>query len=180
MVSRKWSKLVFHSMPSVLVYISTSVIVCMVCESLNSGGIHRVALITDVSKMYRAIELNESDKDLHRFVWRTTPNETLRDYRMTRVTFGVSASSFAANMSVRKNAADLAHKYPLTAKAVDESFYVDDGLTGADSTKEVIELQKQLQDLFSQGGFLLHKWNSTDPAVLQHSRNRSKTSTRGG
>ena len=130
--------------------------------------LHRVALIADISKMYRAIELTESDKDLHRFVWRTTPSETLRDYRMTRVTFGVSASSFAANMSVRHNAADLAHKYPLAAKAVDESFYVDDGLTGADSTQEAIELQKQLQDLFSQGGFLLRKWNSSDPVALQH------------
>ena len=129
---------------------------------------HRIALITDVSKMYRAVELTESDKDFHRFVWRTTPGETLRDYRMTRVTFGVSASSFAATMSVKQNAADLAHKYPLAARAVDESFYVDDGLTGADSTEEAVELQKQLQNLFSQGGFLLRKWNSNDPIVLQH------------
>ena len=30
--------------------------------------LHRVALTTDVSKMYRAIELTESDRDLHRFV----------------------------------------------------------------------------------------------------------------
>ena len=62
----------------------------------------------------------------------------------------------------------MAHKYPLAAKVVDESFYVNDGLTGVDSTKEAIELQKQLQDLFSQGGFLLRKWNFNDPAVLQH------------
>ena len=71
--------------------------------------LYRVALITDVTKMYRAIELTESDKDLHRFVWRTTPGEMLQDYRMTRVTFGVSASSFAANMAVKQNATDLAH-----------------------------------------------------------------------
>ena len=130
--------------------------------------LHCIALITDVSKMYRAVELTESDKDLHRFVWRTSPSEKLQDYRMTRITFGVSASSFAANMSVKQNAADLAHKYPVAARAVDESFYVDDGLTGADSTEAAIELQKQLQDLFSQGGFLLRKWNSSDPTVLQH------------
>ena len=60
---------------------------------------------------------------------------------MTRVTFGVSASSFAVNMSVKQNAADLAHKYPLAARAVDESFYIDDGLTGADFTEEAVELQ---------------------------------------
>ncbi len=44
--------------------------------------------------MYRAIELISEDKDLHRFVWRSSPEEVLKDYRMTRITFGVSASSF--------------------------------------------------------------------------------------
>ena len=46
--------------------------------------------------------------------------------------------------------------------------YVDDGLTGADSVEEAVELQRQLQYLFSQIGFLLRKWNSSEPAVLQH------------
>lgn len=59
----------------------------------------RVALTTDVSRMYRAVELAVADHDLHRFVWRSSRIEPLRDYRMTRVTFGVSASSFAANMA---------------------------------------------------------------------------------
>ena len=63
---------------------------------------------------------------------------------MTRVSFGVSASSFTANMSVKQNATDLAHKYPLAAQAVDESFYVDDGLTGADSIEEAVELQNKI------------------------------------
>lgn len=51
---------------------------------------------------------------------------------------------------------------------MDELFYVDDGLTGADSVEEAIELQAQLQNLFSQAGFLLLKWNSSEPTVLQH------------
>ena len=129
---------------------------------------HRVALITDVSKMYRAVELTEPDRDFHRFVWRKSPKESLQDYRMTRVTFGVSASSFAANMSVKQNAADFALQYPLAVKAVTESFYVDDGLAGADSVEEAIELQEQLQGLFSQAGFTLRKWNSNEPSALQH------------
>ena len=64
--------------------------------------LHRIALVADVSKMYRAIELAEPDRDLHRFVWRTNPQETLQDYRMTRVTFCVAATSFAANMSIKQ------------------------------------------------------------------------------
>ena len=93
---------------------------------------------------------------------------------MTRVTFGISASSYAANMAVRQNAADFALDYPLAARAVDQSFYVDDGLTGADSVKEAITLQQQLQQLFDRGGFLLRKWNSSDVAVLEHIPNELK------
>ena len=129
---------------------------------------HRIALTTDVSKMYRAVELVPSDRDLHRFVWRNDPKEPLQDYRMTRVTFGVSASSFAANMAVKQNAKDYAMEYPLAAKSVQTSFYVDDGLTGANTVQEAIKLQQQLQDLFSKGGFLLRKWNSSNPLAIHH------------
>ena len=73
---------------------------------------HRVALIADISKMYRAIELVPADRDLHRFMWRKSPNVTLHDYRITRVTFGVSASPFAANMAVKQNALDFATEFP--------------------------------------------------------------------
>ena len=63
---------------------------------------------------------------------------------MTRVTFGVSASSFAANMAVKQNALDFATEFPNAVKVIDKSFYVDDCLAGADSISEAIELQAQL------------------------------------
>ena len=78
--------------------------------------------------MYRAIEQVPNDQDLHRFVWRKS------DYRMTRVTF---TSSFAAK---KQNATDVATEFPKAAKVVDESFYVDDCLTGADSIAEAMSL----------------------------------------
>ena len=86
---------------------------------------------------------------------------------MTRVTFGVSASSFIANMCVKQNALNLASEFPLAAEAVERSFYVNDGLTGADNTQMTIKLQGELQELFARGGFQLHKWNSNDSNVLQ-------------
>ena len=44
----------------------------------------------------------------------------------------------------------------------------DDGLTGTDSVEEAVRLQLQLQGLFAEGNFILRKWNSSDPRVLQH------------
>ena len=69
-------------------------------------------MIADVSRMYRAVLLAEPDKDLHRFVWRDDPKKLLTDYRMTRITFGVSSSSFMANMCVKQNAIDNGSQYP--------------------------------------------------------------------
>ena len=109
--------------------------------------LHRIALATDVSRMYRAILLPDSECDLHRFVWRRNPTDPLKDFRMTRLTFGVSASSFAGNMAVKQNAIDFAEEFPLAASAVHASFYVDDGLVGADSAEEATRLQQQLQEL---------------------------------
>ena len=86
---------------------------------------------------------------------------------MTRVTFGVSSSSFVANMAVQQNAADHAHEYPLAAKVVNEAFYVDNCLTGANSIEEGIELRHQLQELLSKADFLLRKWNSSNPYILR-------------
>ena len=62
----------------------------------------------------------------------------MKDYRMTRLTFGVSALSFAANMGVKQNAIVHEHSHLQAALAVRDSFYVDDGLTFADSLTEAI------------------------------------------
>ena len=58
-------------------------------------------------------------------------------------------------------------EFPLAAKAVDDAFYVDDGVTGADSIPEAVELHRQLLALFGKAGLLLRKWNSSEPMVLE-------------
>lgn len=114
-------------------------------------------MIADVSQMYRAILLTEADKDLHRFIWHIDPNQQLKDYWMTRITFGVSASSFIANMCVKQNAIDFGSLYPRAAKQVETSFYVNDYLGGADSHQEAMKLQGEMYFLFLKGVFFLRK-----------------------
>ena len=126
----------------------------------------RIAMTTDVSRMYCAVLLPEEQRNLHRFIWRDDPTEPLKEYRMTRLTFGVSASSFTANMAVKRNAFELENEYPQAAKDVIESFYVDDGLIGAETIQEASELQSQLQELFHKGGFVLRKWKASNDIVL--------------
>ena len=67
-------------------------------------------------------------------------------------------------MCIKQNALDLAAEYPNAAEEIGKSFYVD-YLTGSDSSERAVALQ-ELQELLGRGGFLLCKWNSSEPAVM--------------
>ena len=110
--------------------------------------------------------LADNQKDLHRFLWRETPREQFQHHRMTRLTFGVSASSFVANMALRQNALGHLETHPQAARVALDCFYVDDGLMGAFSIDEAIKLRTELQNVFNQGGFKLQKWNTGEREVL--------------
>ena len=127
---------------------------------------HKLVLTADVSRMYPAVLLPKEQKDLHRFLWRENPHRPVKDYCMTRLTFGVSVSSFTANMALKQNAINHRQSHPQAYQAVIKSFYVDVGLTGAYSENEAIRSREQLQDLFNLGGFKLRKWKSSSGEVL--------------
>ena len=118
--------------------------------------------------MYREILLDPQDKDLHRFVWRATPDEPIKDYRMTRVTFGVSASPYLAIRTLHQTADDHGEGYPSVTHHIKTSFYVDDFLGGATTTEEAISLYEEMRRILLQGGLNLCKWRSSSPTVLQH------------
>ena len=103
-----------------------------------------VALNADISKMYREVKLAAEDKDLHRFLRRESPQEPVRDYRMTRVTFGVSASPYLAVRTLQQTAADHGEEHPRATQQILENFYVDDYLGGAETPQEAVNLYKEI------------------------------------
>ena len=66
-----------------------------------------------------------------------------------------------------RSISELSTQYPNAAKQVETSFYVNDYLGGADSRDEAVKLQEEMHSLFNRGGFLLRKWNCSDPSVLK-------------
>ena len=62
-----------------------------------------MAFAAEISKMFQTVELTKDEHDLHDFVWRSNLNAPLKDYQLTRVMSGVSAT-FAANVAVKQNA----------------------------------------------------------------------------
>ena len=127
-----------------------------------------VAVTADIAKMYREVELAPRDKDLHRFVWRATTEEPVRDYRMTRVTFGVSCSPYLAIKTLQQTAADHGADHPIASGHICGSFYVDELLAGAATPEEAVKLFHSLRQVLQKGGFNICKWRSSCVSVLQH------------
>ena len=115
---------------------------------------YSVVISSDISKMYRAVELHPSDHDLHQFVWRPEQTSQLQNFSIR------SCSGF------QQTATDFGHEYPLASPHVQTYFYVDDCLAGADTPHEAAQLQQQLRALLLRGGFDLCKWRSSSTTVM--------------
>ena len=102
-----------------------------------------------------------------RVVWRTDPNERIKDYQLTTVTYGTSAAPYLAIKTLQKLAQDDEKIFPEASKVLLSDFYVDDLISGGDSEEEVIHLKNDLCYLLKRGGFRLRKWTSNSIKVLE-------------
>lgn len=128
---------------------------------------HRVVFNADAEKMYRQVLIHKEDADFQRIVWRRDKMEPIKDYCLNTVTFGVASAPFMAVRVLKQLATDEMTRYPLGAKILENDFYVDDVLSGADDIEEAKVRMKQLNDMLLSGGFQLRKWTSNKPELLQ-------------
>ena len=87
---------------------------------------------------------------------------------MNRVTFGVAASPYLAVKTLQQTVKDFAGDFPQATWHVENSFYVDDLLVGADSEEEALDLYRDLRQVLGKGGFNLRKWRSSSAKVLSN------------
>ena len=128
---------------------------------------HLIGMSSDISKMFREIGLHEDDRDLHRFVRRIPQTGLLKDWRMTRVTFGVVCSPFLATQVLRQVASDYRQQFSDAASITETTFYVDDCLTGADTVEEAVHIREELNALLAKACMNLRKWRSNSTDLLQ-------------
>lgn len=86
---------------------------------------------------------------------------------MKTVTYDLAPSSFLATRTLVQFTEDEGDQYPLAKRALQKDFYVDDLISGEDSTERAIQLRNELNELLSKGGFTLRKWCSNSLRVLE-------------
>ena len=95
--------------------------------------------------------MHSEDRDLLRFLVRKEKGQ-IEDWRMTRVTFGVTSSPFLATASLQQAGLDYTDEH-FTTKLIPETFYVDDFIYGADTKEAVLAIFFDLTELLSKRCF---------------------------
>ncbi|GFS49531.1 integrase catalytic domain-containing protein [Trichonephila clavipes] len=111
----------------------------------------RLAICADVEKMFRQIKVHEEDVDWQRNLWRDSPTEPIREYRLTTVTYGTSSAPFLSTRTLRQLAIDEQENYPTASRPTLSHFYVDDLLSGSATKKGAIQLWSELQEMMKRG-----------------------------
>ncbi|XP_073821407.1 uncharacterized protein [Musca autumnalis] len=124
---------------------------------------------TDVEKMYRQVLISPEDRQFQLIIWRKDVSQPITYYQLNTVTYGTRAAPYLATKCLQRLAKDNAIRYPLVSQFLQETFYVDDGLGGADSLITAINMQQQLIPVMKDSGFNLlalhavHQFQRTQP-----------------
>lgn len=129
---------------------------------------NKIGVATDISKMFNRIGLNPKQWDLHRVFWRESPNEPIKEYVLTVVTFGLASSAYNSVRALNQCAMDQAMKYPEAAKTIQKCFYMDDGIFGGHTINDPKMLCKEIEFVLEQGGFKLKGWASNSKEVEEY------------
>jgi hypothetical protein len=128
--------------------------------------LYRIAVTADIEKMFRQVMVDKEDQKYQTIVWRDAPDQPIKEYALTTVTYGTKAAPFLAMMTIKQLANDERKKYPEAAAIAESAFCMDDLLYTFDDLDTALRIKDDLQQLLSSGGFNLRKWSSNNPKLL--------------
>lgn len=63
--------------------------------------IHQYVFTADIEKMYRQINIDETDRNMQLIIWRENPTEPLKYYRLRTLTYGTRPASYMATKCLK-------------------------------------------------------------------------------
>lgn len=127
---------------------------------------NKFCFAADIKQMFRMIDIQECDRDYQRILWRDSPDEEIRHYRLTTVTYGTTSAPYLAIRTLLQLSEDESERFPLASEALKTCFYVDDCMAGSNTIDGAKRLAEELNQLLTAGGFRLRKWATNESKVL--------------
>ncbi|GFX84475.1 uncharacterized protein TNCV_3531721 [Trichonephila clavipes] len=104
-------------------------------------------------------------------------NENIRTYKLKTVTYGLASASFLATRCIKQIALDNKDN-PNLSRTLQEDIYMDDLLSGSDTSNNAISICKDIAHVLSTRGFHLRKGNSNSTEFLAQFSEHSSHDTR--
>lgn len=127
--------------------------------------LHKIAITSDVKKMYLMIAIAEEDRDKLRFIWKSNENNQLEIYRNCVLPFGLKSSPFLAIGVVQHHLKKYESTYPYLINELIKSTYVDDLLTGVETESDALNVYETTSKIMKEAGMDMRKWNSNNEKV---------------
>lgn len=105
---------------------------------------HKYVLTADIAKMYRQILIKRHHVEFQRIVWRESPNQELKHYRLLTLTYGTTPASFIATRCLVQLAEENKAEFPTASMVIERDFYMDDLMAGADDFESLKNIQLQV------------------------------------
>ncbi|KRY26864.1 hypothetical protein T01_389 [Trichinella spiralis] len=127
----------------------------------------RVALQSDLAKMFLQVGLFDEDRGVCRFLWRKDGlGGPIATYRLTRVCFSVACSPYVAMQVVNHHLREKRDCFGTVVDEIKAGMYVDDLVVSCDSIDEARDFAHRSSELLASGGFHLAKWANNAPEAL--------------
>lgn len=125
-----------------------------------------IAIVADMSKMYRQILVDMQDRKYQCIIWRDA-RKAIEIFMLNTVTYGTAPASFIAQRCLQylaENNPDLLE----AATVLLLHFYMDDMISGAMTVEQGVKLLTDLRELLGRGRFTLKKIMSNSPELLKY------------
>lgn len=128
--------------------------------------LYPVAFSADITKMYRQIEVHPDDRKFQLVLWRNEVTEPLRAYQLTTLTYGTTPAAYIATKCLQIIAEDVKKLSPNIARAISSEFYMDNLLTGAETSAEATAKASSIHAALMTAQFPLRKYLSNSAEFL--------------
>ena len=134
-----------------------------------------VGLTADIEKAFLMVGIQDDQRDFLRFLWFDDPsleNPKIIHLRFTRLVFGLRPSPAILGATLQHHLKLYKQSEPEMFQLLEQSFYVDDLLTGESNDEKSLVIYHRAKKLMAEGGFNLIKWKTNSlklqRAIAEH------------
>lgn len=128
---------------------------------------HKYIVTADIEKMYRQILVEPSQRKYQQILWRDQESENIRILQLNTITYGTASAPFLSTRCLLQLAKECDSQ--TISKIIQNDFYMDDLLTGAQTEAELSNICKSVTNILNGACLPIRKFHTNSPTVVKNS-----------